>query len=212
MGNPIVPISPSTTERAKLVGRGARNIGENEVPLGKVSPLPERQAEANKTQQGMSDAEVHKAASMHMRGGAPTMHTGGTVPEDGVYTLQAGEHVIPKGLAKHGFHRTSIEHHHDGSATIKHEHHTGAHVEHAVMDLDGIHDSLEKHLRDPQEIEDEIKKRGVDPEKLEEIVEPGLHDKALDYEGEKHGFKPDDAEEEVSPGVHEKMARLLSKS
>ena len=111
---------------------------------------------------------------------------------------------------KHKFLRTTIEHHDDGSATVHHEHADGvSHVKHAVLDLDGVHDSLEDHLREPEEIEKEVKDRGVDPEKLEEVIEPGLHDKALDYLADKDKIKSDDVEEEVSPGVHARMARLI---
>jgi hypothetical protein len=111
---------------------------------------------------------------------------------------------------KHKFVHTTIEHHDDGSATIHHEHEDGkSHVKHAVADLDEIHDSLEEHLRDPEEIEKEVKDRGVDPEALEEVIEPGLHDKALDYLADKDKVKPDDIEEKVSPGIHQKMERLI---
>ena len=115
--------------------------------------------------------------------------------------------------AGHGFVKTSVEHHPDGSMTVHHMHEDGegSHVKRAVMDLDGLHDSLEEHLRTPEEIEEKIKERGVDPEKLEEIVEPGLHDKALDYLADKEHISPDSVEEKVSPGVHEKMARLMEK-
>jgi hypothetical protein len=72
--------------------------------------------------------------------------------------------------AKHGFTRTTIEHHDDGSSTIIHEHHLGEgnHKKHAVADLDGVHDSLEDHLRMPEKEE----------EKLEEQVHPGIHEEA----------------------------------
>jgi hypothetical protein len=115
--------------------------------------------------------------------------------------------------AGHGFKETHIEHHPDGSMTIEHLHEDGegSHVKRAVMDLDGLHDSLEEHLRTPEEIEEKIKERGVDPEKLEEVIEPGLHDKALDYLADKNRVSPDAIEEKVSPGVHERMARLMEK-
>jgi hypothetical protein len=79
---------------------------------------------------------------------------------------------------KHKFLRTTIEHHADGSATVHHEHQDGEghHVKHAVLDLDGIHDSLEDHLRDPEEVEAYPKEHGIDPEKLEEAIHPGLHE------------------------------------
>ena len=79
---------------------------------------------------------------------------------------------------KHKYLSTEIEHHDDGSATIHHEHEDGkSHSRHSVADLDGIHDSLEDHLRDPEEIEDAIEKKGIDPEKLEEAISPGIHEK-----------------------------------
>lgn len=53
--------------------------------------------------------------------------------------------------AGHGFTHTHIEHHGDGSATIHHQHEDGAEhdVKHAATDLDGVHDSLEDHLGQP---------------------------------------------------------------
>ena len=113
--------------------------------------------------------------------------------------------------AGHGHTSTTITHHADGSATVKHQHEDGDHKEYAVADLDGVHDGLEDHLRNPEEIEADLKARGIDPEALEEAIEPGLHDRALDSLAEKHGVSPDDIEEKVSPGVHERMARLIEK-
>lgn len=56
--------------------------------------------------------------------------------------------MAEKKHAHHGFHTTTIRHHSDGSATVHHQHHEGAHkdVEHAAADLDGVHDSLQDHL------------------------------------------------------------------
>ena len=53
--------------------------------------------------------------------------------------------------AGHGFKHTSIEHHHDGSATVHHQHEEGPEhdVKHAAADLDGVHDSMEDHLGQP---------------------------------------------------------------
>ena len=52
--------------------------------------------------------------------------------------------------AGHGYTHTHITHHHDGSHTIKHHHEDGvSHKEHAVADLDGVHDSLQEHLGMP---------------------------------------------------------------
>jgi hypothetical protein len=113
--------------------------------------------------------------------------------------------------AGHGHTSTTITHHADGSATIKHQHEDGDHKEYAVSDLDGIHDGLEDHLRAPEKIEADLKAHGIDSEALEEAIEPGLHDKALDHLAEEVGISPDEEEEEVSPGVHERMARLIKK-
>jgi hypothetical protein len=58
----------------------------------------------------------------------------------------------------HKFHHTHIEHHEDGSATIHHQHEAGPEhdVKHAVPDLDGVHDSIEQHLGQPNEGENEV--------------------------------------------------------
>ncbi|HZS43343.1 MAG TPA: hypothetical protein VFA52_03970 [Candidatus Paceibacterota bacterium] len=77
--------------------------------------------------------------------------------------------------AKHGFTRTTIEHHADGSSTIVHERHDGEKKTHAVADLDGVHDSLEDHLRVP----------GDEEEAMEEKIHPGIHEEIK--EGLKHG-------------------------
>ena len=71
--------------------------------------------------------------------------------------------------AKHGFTKTTVTHHDDGSATVTHEHHTGKHKTHAVADLDGVHDSMEDHLRHPQ-----------NEEALEEKIHPGIHEQVAD--------------------------------
>ena len=48
---------------------------------------------------------------------------------------------------KHGFHETTIKHHHDGSHTMHHHHvNPEMSVEHAVPDLAGAKDSLEAHV------------------------------------------------------------------
>lgn len=69
--------------------------------------------------------------------------------------------------AGHGYTRTTVEHHPDGSHTITHEHEDGkSHKKHAVMDLDGVHDSIEDHLN-PEAYKEE--------EKAEEQIHPGIH-------------------------------------
>jgi hypothetical protein len=86
--------------------------------------------------------------------------------------------------AGHGFKSTHITHFDDGSAAIKHEHEGGPDhdVEHAVGNLDGIHDSLQDHL-DPEKMEKGLKDEGKDPEALEEKVSPGIHDKVASLAG-----------------------------
>lgn len=53
--------------------------------------------------------------------------------------------------AGHGFTHTHIEHHSDGSHTIHHQHEDGSHadVKHAVSNLDGVHDSLQDNMGQP---------------------------------------------------------------
>lgn len=79
----------------------------------------------------------------------------------------------------HKFTHSTIEHHDDGSHTIHHQHADGPEhdVKHAVADLDEVHDSFEKHFRDPEEVEGMVGKKGIDPEKLEEAISPGIHEK-----------------------------------
>lgn len=60
------------------------------------------------------------------------------------------------GKKGHGFHHSHFEHHKDGSITVHHEHENPAQsVKHAVSDLDGAHDSMEDHLREPEPNENE---------------------------------------------------------
>lgn len=75
--------------------------------------------------------------------------------------------------AGHGFHRTHIKHHHDGSHTVRHEvHPRHAHlkkdVEHAVGHLDELHDSLQDHLGlpNPGEAEANRGEHGIPEEHL----------------------------------------------
>ena len=89
--------------------------------------------------------------------------------------------------AGHGYHTTTITHHDDGSATIKHDHESGDHKEYAVGDLDGVHDGMEDNLRCPEEIEQELEKRGINSEALEEAIAPGLHDKMADIMKDENG-------------------------
>ena len=99
-------------------------------------------------------------------------------------------------MKKHKFSSTSIELHHDGSATIHHQHESDPtkDVHHAVADLDGVHDSMEEHLN--PEVE----------EALEEKIHPGLHQEALDKTGQEESL-----EEKVHPGIHNEVMRLAGK-
>lgn len=52
--------------------------------------------------------------------------------------------------AGHGYKHTHIEHHHDGSHTIHHEHEDGkSHKKYAVASLDHVHDGLQDNLGMP---------------------------------------------------------------
>jgi len=49
---------------------------------------------------------------------------------------------------KHEYSHTTVHHHHDGSHTIHHHHREDPKkdMEHAVMDHDGMMDSMQQHL------------------------------------------------------------------
>lgn len=83
--------------------------------------------------------------------------------------------------SKHNFTHTHVDIHDDGSMTIHHVHGGGADkdVHHAVADLDGLHDSLQKHLN-PDEVEGKVEAAGKDPEEMEEAIHPGIHEKVLE--------------------------------
>lgn len=56
--------------------------------------------------------------------------------------------------ARHGYHRTEIEHHDDNSHTVRHIPHSDhAHEmpvkSYATADLDGVHDGLIDHMGEP---------------------------------------------------------------
>lgn len=51
----------------------------------------------------------------------------------------------------HGFHKTEIHHHHDGSHTIHHHHmEPEKSISHAVPDLEGVHQSMHENLAPPE--------------------------------------------------------------
>ena len=56
--------------------------------------------------------------------------------------------------AGHGYTRTVIEHHDDGSHTLEHTHEDGLHKKYAVGDIDSMHDGLEDHLGEPNDGEE----------------------------------------------------------
>lgn len=66
---------------------------------------------------------------------------------------------------KHGFHRTSIEHHRDASHTVHHQATEGPHkdVKHAAADLNAVHDSMQDNLGvpNPGEAEADAGQHGV---------------------------------------------------
>ena len=63
----------------------------------------------------------------------------------------AEEHKKKKKHAGHGFKRTSVEHHTDGSHTVHHQHEDGASsdVKHAAANMDAVHDSMQNNLGTP---------------------------------------------------------------
>ena len=76
---------------------------------------------------------------------------------------------------KHKFHHTSIEHHSDGSATVHHQHENPEmDVKHAAADLDGVHDSLEQHLGQPNDGEGQVAAAGPAPAPVVPGAVPGM--------------------------------------
>lgn len=71
-------------------------------------------------------------------------------------------------MKHHKFTHTHIEHHHDGSATVHHDHKDGPEhdVKHAVPSLDHLHDSLQDHLGmpNPGEAEADAGQHGIPAE------------------------------------------------
>jgi len=61
------------------------------------------------------------------------------------------EHKKKSSKKGHKFRHTHIEHHDDGSATVHHQHEEGPEhdVKHAAANLDGVHDSMEDNLGQP---------------------------------------------------------------
>jgi hypothetical protein len=95
------------------------------------------------------------------------------VKKDGVKALSSekpkAEHKDKK-EKKPKFHHTMIEHHDDGSHTVRHVPHAGGEkppeeVSYAAKDLDGVHDGLEQNLGTPNagEMEAEAAPAGAGP-------------------------------------------------
>lgn len=93
-------------------------------------------------------------------------------------------------MNRHPYTRTVIEHHDDGSHTVRHEHKDGmSHNSYAKADLDQLHDGLEDNLNIPEEQEED----------LEEAVHPGLHDEMKEHL----------EEEQKDPGIHARIAKAI---
>lgn len=78
--------------------------------------------------------------------------------------------------AGHGYHRTEIEHHKDGSHTVRHHPHPDHMHEmkensYAAGDLDAVHDGMQDNLGQPNPGENE----DAAGEKMEESIHPGIH-------------------------------------
>lgn len=90
-------------------------------------------------------------------------------------------------MKKHGFLSTDVEHHEDGSMTVRHTHQVPEKsVSHAAADLDGLHDSLQDHLNDEQ---------------AEEMIHPGIHSQ-MDKAGITDEDERQRAEELLHPGIN----------
>jgi hypothetical protein len=78
--------------------------------------------------------------------------------------------------AGHGYHKTEITHHTDGSHSVTHHVHPDhmhemKDMSYAKGDLDGVHDGVQENLGTPNPGENE----GAEGEKLEEAIHPGIH-------------------------------------
>jgi hypothetical protein len=75
---------------------GVTPAGARVTPVAKVTP-PKPRTEGEDTAAGLK--AVQDNVNQYQQANAPKMHTGGTVPKTGIYTLEKGEEVIPKGRA-----------------------------------------------------------------------------------------------------------------
>jgi hypothetical protein len=150
------------------------------------APKPATPAPAKKAAPTVGDELKAKADNVNEYAGAKKMDSykkGGTVEKTGPAIVHKGEEVIPvekadkvkdmmkkaegalskeeksRGKAKHGMKHTHIEHHHDGSHTVRHTPHMemGADgmskqpedVSYAAPDMDALHAGLQEHLAQP---------------------------------------------------------------
>jgi len=96
-------------------------------------------------------------------------------------------------MKKHGFMSTDIEHHGDGSMTVRHTHkEPEKSIAHAAADLDGLHDSIQDHLN---------------PEQAEEMIHPGIHSQ-MDEAGIEDQDERQRAEDLIHPGINKLAAKI----
>jgi hypothetical protein len=138
-------------------------------PAAKSSGLG---AEAESAASGLKARMTNENAAVDSLKGS--FKKGGRVPETGNYKLHKDEEVIPAdkakkmrkaseaegaltkhGKAKHGMKHTHIEHHPNGSHTVRHTPHADAdgkmpdEVSYAAKDMDELHDGMEQNLGEP---------------------------------------------------------------
>lgn len=71
-------------------------------------------------------------------------------PPSPVLDMLGGEKKsVKKPGKKHRHKRTIIDHHSNGSHTVRHSPDTPEEVSYAAPDLDGVHDGMEEHVGEP---------------------------------------------------------------
>lgn len=76
-------------------------------------------------------------------------------------------------MKKHKFHKTTVEHHKDGSHTIEHHHEDGDHKN--VKSAVGSHDEMMDHMMDHTSAMNHGEDKNADNEAMEEKISPGIH-------------------------------------
>lgn len=162
VAEPARPLSNEPQDKAKSQGPYGSGAGEKRINVSDwTKPL--------------GGAPASPAA------GAPKMHTGGTVPKTGQYTLKAGEKVLTPeqhGNLKHAMglahealshepekditppkdiHEMHVRKADNGGFIVKHIHKHFEHPpeEHVHSDMDSLHDHLEQHWGEPNDGEAE---------------------------------------------------------